>query len=44
MSEKGASAFPILNLFTFSEKDKTMVQKYQHFMLPGLFSDKFTRH
>ena len=37
LSEKGASFLLVLNLFTFFEKDKIMVPKYQHLMLPGDF-------
>ena len=44
LSEKGASFLLVLNLFTFFEKDKIMVPKYQHLMLPGVFPDKFTWH
>ena len=43
-SEKWTSVFLVLNLFTFFEKDKTMVPKYQHLMLSGVFPDKCTRH
>ena len=36
-SEKWTSVFLVLNLFTFFEKDKTMVPKNQHLMLSGYF-------
>ena len=42
ISEKGTSIFLVLNLSTFFKVGKKMVPKYQHLILPEVFSDKVT--
>ena len=36
------SVFLVSNPFTFFKVDKTMLSKYGHLMLPGVFQDKIT--